>query len=95
MLEQTMELLDGELRTELESALGCLPIAKPEDHKGDSATDMMQLTLGRRQVLAVHARVASAVAAGQRTSGTGERGLGGFEEAWREYVDHLTAADVL
>ena len=95
MLEQTMELLDGALRAELDATIGCPPIAKPEDHKGGSATDMFQLSLLREQALAVHERVAAAVAAGQRTSGTGGRGLGGFEEAWREYVDHITATDVL
>ena len=90
-----MELLDGALRAELEAALRSSPITKPEDHKGGTATDMFQLTLASRQVSAVHERVAAAVAAGDRTSGTGKRGLGGFEEAWREYLDHLTAADVL
>ena len=95
MLEQTMELLDTALRAELQAAMSCPPIAKPEDHKGGPATDMFQLTLERPQVLAVHARVAAAVVAGERTTGTGARGLGGFEEAWREYLDHLAVADVL
>ena len=94
MLEQTMELLEGPLRSELEAVMRRAPIAKPEDHRGGSATDMFQLTLGSAQVVAVHEVVTTAVASGERTSGTIGRGLGGFEEAWREYVDHLAAADV-
>ncbi len=95
MLEQTAELLQGGLRTELETALGDGPLPKPADHKGGAATDMFQLRLELHQVAAVHRRVAAAAAAGHTTSGTRRRGLGGFEEAWREYVDYLIAADVL
>ena len=94
MLEQTMELLEGALRSELEAAMRRSPIAKPEDHKGGYATDMFKLTLSSAQVQAVLERVTAAVHAGHRTSGTARRGLGGFEEAWREYVDHLAAVDV-
>ena len=95
MLEQTAELLEGALRTALEHSLKGTPVPKPDDHKGDAATDMFQLTLTPEHVLAIHERVAAAVAAGETTSATRSRGLGGFEEAWREYVDHLNAADVL
>lgn len=95
MLEQTAELLDGELRGLLSSALLGEPLEKPGDHKGGGATDMFRLQLAVREVRAIHERVAAAVAAGECTSGTASRGLGGFEEAWREYVDHLNTADVL
>lgn len=94
MLEQTAELLEGALRVEVEAALTGLPLPKPDDHKGGAATDMFQLELKPQQVLAVHARVVRAVTTGEVTSGTRNRGLGGFEEAWREYVDYLKAAHV-
>jgi hypothetical protein len=94
MLEQTAELLNGALRVELENALKLSPLLKPCDHKGGAATDMFQLSLTTEQVQAVHERIVSAVAGGATTSGTRARGLGGFEEAWREYVDHLNAASV-
>lgn len=95
MLEQTAELLEGALRAELEATLSGPSLPKPDDHKGNAATDMFQLRLARQQVVAVHERVARAVVAGESTSGTRARGLGGFEEAWREYVDHLNTAHVL
>lgn len=95
MLEQTAELVEVTLRNALENVLEGAPIPKPDDHKGDAATDMFQLDLAPEQVLAVYERVAAAVSRGKTTSGTRTRGLGGFEEAWREYVDHLNSADVL
>jgi len=95
MLEQTAEILEGALRAELDAALNGLPLSKPDDHKGGAATDMFQLELTRQQVLAVHERVAQAVAAGHTTRGTRDRGLGGFEEAWREYADYLNTVHVL
>ena len=94
MLEQTAELLEESLCAALESAMRHAPLAKPADHKGDAGTDMFQLGLEREQVLAVHARVAAAVQAGETTSGTRSRGLGGFEEAWREYAESLRQTGV-
>ncbi len=95
MLEQTVELLDGALHNALQEALTGAPLPKPDDHKGGAATDMFQLTLTREQVLAIHAQISVAVVAGETTSATRGRGLGGFEEAWREYIEHLNAVDVL
>ncbi len=95
MLEQTAELLTAPLRSELENALQSAPLPKPDDHTGGAATDMLQLNLAPEQAREVHACVAAAVAAGATTSGTRTRGLGGFEEAWREYLEHLNAASVL
>ncbi len=95
MLEQTAELVHGHLRAELKAALDLAPLSKPQDHKGGPATDMFQLDLARRDVLAVHEQIANAVANGETSSATGARGLGGFEEAWREYADYLNTTDVL
>ena len=95
MLEQTIELLDGGARQALEAALDTEPLPKPSDHSAGATTDMFRLTLTQAQVLEVHSTVARAVAAGETTRATRRRGLGGFEEAWREYVVHLDTEHVL
>ena len=95
MLEQTIELLDLGCRPLLEAVLVGQPVPKPTDHRGGAATDMFRLDLAREAVLMIHEQVAQAVLTGRTTSATRDRGLGGFEEAWREFVQHLEKADVL
>ena len=99
MLEQTLELMrwqggDGALIADhLGRVLGGTPLDKPADHRSVPATDLfpLHLTLGEaRQVLAT---VERAEREGFRTSGTIERGLGGFRAAWQEYCQWLQAAD--
>jgi len=89
MLEQTCELLAGELREQLTRNLADAPLDKPSDHRGGAATDMFVLRLPLCHAIAVRDRVRAAVAAGESTSATAGRGLGGFEEAWQEYVQHV------
>ena len=79
----------------LMAALDGEPLPKPADHRGGSATDMFRLDLNRENVLHIHDQMANAVRTGRTTSATRARGLGGFEEAWREYLQQLEKADVL
>jgi len=96
MLEQTVEVLerDGEtaLGARLRAELEAPPVPKPPDHAGGRETDFLELRLTLAEACAVHRVVAAAVARGERTRGTARRGLGGFEEAWREHLDWLTGA---
>lgn len=98
MLEQTGELLRfavaqnapsrelaGALRPLLQGALAGRPLPKPDDHRGGSATDMFELQVPAAHVEQLLLLIDAAQRAGFRTSGTMERGLGGFAEAWREY----------
>ncbi len=92
MLEQTRELVgaDEALCGSLAAALAATPLEKPADHKGDAATDMIELDLDPSRVAAIVALVSSAAARGMTTSGTRRRGLGGFTAAWREYGEKLS-----
>ncbi|MEJ2087123.1 MAG: hypothetical protein P8Y69_01270 [Gammaproteobacteria bacterium] len=89
MLEQTRELTGQALAAELDRAMMGLPVTKPSDHRGGSASDMFELTLTSEQVEAILRHVRSAVSVDRRTSGTAARGLGGFEAAWSEYGEFL------
>lgn len=90
LLEQTCELLDGddaELGEALRAELGGgHPLPKPDDHRGGPATDMFQLALEPERARRIRDRVAAATAAGRVTTQTAGRGLGGFLEAWSEYL---------
>lgn len=88
LLEQTLELVVGEgVAAALRRALDSPSLAKPVDHRGAEATDMCVLDLPRVQCEEVLRLVQAARDAEVVTSGTTERGLGGFVEAWREYLD--------
>jgi len=90
LLEQTLELVaDDGLAAHLRADMARAPIDKPADHRGDAATDMFAMTLGHDEVAALRRRVEQAAAAGETTSATRGRGLGGFIEAWREYEQFL------
>ncbi len=94
MLEQSEELLtllaENELCLLLHNARSAQPLPMPEDHRlqGHQPVQMFQLRLPqavRRQILAVMQR---AKVRGLFTEATRERGLGGFCEAWQEFVDY-------
>lgn len=88
MLEQTLELVEGEeIATVLEGALASKALSKPADHRGGQATDMLVLDLRPAQRATILRLVSAASDAGRVTSKTTERGLGGFVEAWREYLN--------
>lgn len=95
MLEQTMELLEGGTYRRLSEALEGEPLGKPGDHRGGAPTDMFILTLSQHEAAAIAARVVGAAANGETTSGTRQRGLGGFQEAWLEYAQSLGQVRVL
>jgi len=91
MLEQCVELLASEtqLRETLAGAMRSMPLDKPRDHRGDAATDMFEVILALDDARAIHGLIGAAVRERRTTAGTKPRGLGGFEEAWREYVAYL------
>ena len=90
LLEQTLELVgEPALAKRLRDHLQAGPLPKPDDHEGGSETDMFQMSLILSEVQALHQRVAQAAAAGSTTSGTRDRGLGGFVETWRDYERFL------
>ena len=93
MLNQTLELLDDQqapdlapLQQALLQAMQSAPLTKPDGHKGDDRTDMFELQLTAAEIARILEQVRRARAAGCTTSGTAGRGLGGFEEAWAEYL---------
>jgi hypothetical protein len=47
---------------------------------------MFEVILPLDDARAIHRLIGAAVGEGRTTAGTKARGLGGFEEAWREYV---------
>jgi hypothetical protein len=89
MLAQTRELLVHAERDDLAQLLDIgkrTPVPKPSGHKGDDTTDMFQIALTRADVAAITGIVTASAAAGERTQATRARGLGGFVEAWSEYL---------
>lgn len=100
MLEQTLELLQHPELTNgqsidlptLDVITRCLqssPIPRPLDHKGGGVADMFKLELTADQVRRLLELVQEAQDRGVTTSGTARRGLGGFAEAWQEYLASL------
>jgi hypothetical protein len=91
MLEQCLELLaaDLRLREALERALRGAPLDKPSDHRGGAHTDMFEVTLAPDDAREIHRLIGDAVRGGRTTTQTRPRGLGGFEEAWREYAAYV------
>ena len=92
MLEQCIELFrqldeDG-LSSHLEQTLRQLPLDTPGDHHGHPATHMFRLDLSVPQRRIALSTVQQAIDLGIRTRNTAERGLGGFAEAWREYLEY-------
>jgi hypothetical protein len=95
MLEQSCELLSPALCARVDHAMVRGVLDKPAGHRGGTPTDMFVLTLTLEEVESILATILAAEAAGKTTSGTRDRGLGGFAAAWGEYRDSLgRAADV-
>jgi hypothetical protein len=94
MLEQTQELLEPDLAMRIARVLTDPPLPKPSDHRGGAATDMFLLALTREDVARICRSVAAAAEAGVTTSSTTGRGLGGFREAWEEYLRALEGCRV-
>lgn len=96
MLDQCVELLASEtrLRELLLDSLGGAPLEKPSDHRGDPRTDMFEMVLAPDDARAIYGIIASAVRDGRTTSSTKPRGLGGFEEAWREYIGYVERNEI-
>jgi limonene-1,2-epoxide hydrolase len=91
MLEQCVELLasETELRDALIRSMCAAPLDRPIDHRGDPRTDMFEVVLVPEEARAIHGIIEAAVREGRTTGSTKSRGLGGFEEAWREYVVYV------
>ena len=92
MLEQCADLMAqlqrADLQALLEAALEQPPLPMPPDHRGSAAVQMYQLQLTRPQREALLAAVAEAQHKGLTTSQTAQRGLGGFVQAWQEFVSY-------
>lgn len=91
MIEQSIELLNGSphLADRLLRVLRGESLDKPVDHRGGAVTDMFEVALVVDDARAIHRTVIDAVSVGRTTSGTKPRGLGGFAQAWGEYVVHV------
>lgn len=90
MLEQCIDLL-GQLEQVglaggLQNALSGQALATPVDHQGGHAVQMYVLRLSLEERRAICRAIEQAVSVGLSTAQTQSRGLGGFVEAWREYV---------
>ena len=84
MLERTSPLLPSALANALRAARAKTPFPKPEDHKGDAATDMFALALRPADARAILAAVETAAAEGRATRAV--------VAAWRETSDHIAGA---
>lgn len=102
MLSQSIELLQhyaaadatlAAIAQQLQTVLLGPALAKPADHRGGAATDMYPLAISAREAAALVTVIRRAVADGVRSSGTMERGLGGFEAAWSEYASVARSED--
>ncbi|MGI9327789.1 MAG: limonene-1,2-epoxide hydrolase family protein [Pseudomonadales bacterium] len=100
MLQQTLQLLRWRQTPEplratlvpaLQAQLRAKPLAKPVDHRGGPGTDMLCWTPAAEPAAALLDLIKKAESAEFRTSGTMARGLGGFEEAWQEYLAALSS----
>ncbi len=92
MLEQSLELVatDVAAASQLRAVLAGRTLDKPADHRGGADTDIFELGFDLAIVERIVARVAAAATQGASTSGTVQRGLGGFDAAWREYARFLS-----
>ena len=90
MLEQCIELFslhgDSETAPLLHAALDGPALQRPLDFKGPPALHMYRLSLSRAQRQKAYDDMRIMSAAGLTTAATRSRGLGGFVEAWAEYV---------
>lgn len=87
MLEQTLELVASDrVAGVLREALNQMPLRKPPDHLAGEATSMYVLALSVLQLERIVRLVRAARDARRVTSQTTRRGLGGFVEAWGEYL---------
>jgi hypothetical protein len=93
MLQQTIELTEPSLAAQIDAVFATVPVAQPADHSGGEVVDMFELAFTQDQVDAICLAVLTAASAGQTTSGTRDRGLGGFVEAWSEYSEHLSRSE--
>ena len=92
LLEQTAILLADAGEQQLAAALQAVsrrtPLPQPADHRGGPGSDFFVLELATGQAERIVALLLEARAAGARTAEG--RSLGGFVEAWQEYVDWRT-----
>lgn len=89
LLDCTVDLLaaadESMLAQHLLRVLAEEPLPKPPDHRAGAAADFFVVELEPDAARRIVEVVVVAGAAGWRTASG--RGLGGFEEAWQEYVD--------
>ena len=92
MLEQCVDLLEQQhldsLATVLRDICMGAPVQTPADHKHHTATEMFKVQLSQEERSQVLHAIVRAKQQGLTTQQTQSRGLGGFEEAWAEYVNY-------
>jgi hypothetical protein len=95
MLEQTIALVrDQPALADALAMVLCGPVlTKPVDHKGGRDTDMFDVRIDVGSARAIHRLVRQAVLSGRHTTATQQRGLGGFDAAWRDYSKFLEISE--
>lgn len=97
MLSQCAEIFEQvaatELANEMRAALTQPAIPAPDDFKGGSKAQMFRLQLSVSECCAAVAAVRTAQRLKITSLATQARGLGGFEEAWREYAQWQATRD--
>lgn len=92
LLGCTIELLEaageGALGQQLQRVLGAAPLPKPLDHRAGADSDFFVVEIEVPAARRILELVSTARDAGRRTASG--RGLGGFPEAWQEYLDWQT-----
>ena len=90
MLTQSAELFAQQgahdLSVALTRTLSTTPIPVPEGFRGPEATRMYRLNLMPAERELALELIQHAVSEGLSTPATAKRGLGGFREAWSEYL---------
>lgn len=76
------------LAQRLAGVLAEQPLPKPADHRAGAAADFFVVAIEPEAARRIVEVVVAAREAGRRTASG--RSLGGFEEAWQEYVDWQT-----
>jgi hypothetical protein len=86
MLEQTAFAVAPLLDEMLEAVTCGVSLEKPEDHIGGPEVDMFQLDISETFCLSITKAIELAYRQGRTTTGSINRDLSGFTEAWNEYL---------
>lgn len=92
MLEQCIELFVAlgrmDVSQPLQQALSMPSLSRPPDHRGPAETHMFRLQMSPAQAAVALALIRRAQDSSITTGATVVRGLGGFEQAWQDYIEY-------